>query len=172
MWNKGLSRSTCEKYAVRLEDAVENAAERGEGLSLSADLAAHVADCKHCSETLDSVALSKALLRWGLEPTAGPGPGFARRVVAAIRAEEDRRTSRKMVFWLPVEQLAGRMAMAAAMVVFALTVYVYAYIVPQTRVGSTAQVESYELVQQPQVDPEPQSKDEVLMSILERNHAR
>jgi hypothetical protein len=172
MWNKRSYGSACEHYEARLEDAVEIAAERGEGLSLSADLAAHVSSCKHCSETLDSVALSKALLRWGLEPTAGPGPGFARRVLAAIRAEEDRRTSRRLVFWLPVEQLAGRMAMAAAMVVFALTVYVYAYVVPQTKGGSTAQIETYELVPQPQMDPEPQSKDEVLMSILERNHAR
>jgi hypothetical protein len=172
MWNKRSSGSACEHYEARLEDAVENAAERGEGLSLSADLAAHVSGCKLCSETLDSVALSKALLRWGLEPTAGPGPGFATRVLAAIRAEEDRRTSRRLVFWLPVEHLAGRMAMAAAMVVFALTVYVYAYVVPQTKVGTTAQIEYYELVPQPQMDPEPQSKDEVLMSILERNHAR
>lgn len=172
MWNKGTSRSACEQYEARLEDAVENATERGESLSLSADLAAHVSGCKHCSESLDSVALSRALLRWGLQPTAGPGPGFATRVLAAIRSEEDRRTSRKVVFWLPVEHLAGRLAMAAAMVVFALTVYVYAYVVPQTKVGTTAQIESYELVPQPQMDPEPQSKDDVLMSILERNYAR
>jgi len=173
MWNKNSSRSACEIYEAKLEDAVERAAESGEGLSLSAELALHVASCANCREALDSVALSTALLDWGLEPAEGPGPGFATRVLAAIRFEEDRRASQRMVFWLPLEHLAARMAMGAAVAVMALTIYVYAYVVPQSNQPAVAtQAEAYELVPQPQMDPQPQSKDEVLTSILERNHAR
>lgn len=172
MWNKKPSGTACENYEARLEEAVERCAERGENLALSADLASHVAGCERCSQAVDAASLSSALLRWGLEPAAGPGPGFAARVLAAIRAEEDRRTSQRMVFWVPLEHLAARMAMAAAMVVVALTVYVYAYVIPQSRAGVTAQTEAYELVPQPQLDPQPQSKDDILMSIMERNNAR
>lgn len=172
MGNTKLSRTACEQYEAKLEDAVELAAERGEGLSLSADLAAHVAVCVRCAEALDSVELSMALLHWGLQPTAAPGPWFSTRVLAAIRAEEDRHASQRILFWRPLEHLAARMAMTAAMIVMALTVYVYAYVVPRNNAGPVAQTETYELVPQPQVDPQPQSKDEVLMSILERTNAR
>src|SRR5579862_2092289 len=172
MRNEKLSGTACEKYEARLEEAVERAAERGEILALSADLAMHVSGCEHCGQSLDAASLSNALLRWGLEPTAAPGPWFAARVLSAIRAEEDRRTSQRQFFWLPLEHLSARMAIAAATVVMGLTIYVYAYVVPQSKVGTTAQTETYELVPQPQIDPQPQSKDEVLMSILERNNAR
>ena len=52
MWNLKSSRRACEKYEARLEDAVERAADSGEGLSLGADLANHVAGCVPCSEAL------------------------------------------------------------------------------------------------------------------------
>lgn len=173
MWNKKSSGGACEIYEAKLEDAVERAAKGGEGLRLSADLAAHAAACVNCREALDSVALSTALLRWGLEPAEGPGPGFATRVLAAIRFEEDRRASQRRVFWLPLEHLAARMAMGASVAVMALTIYAYAYVVPRSNQPAVAtQAEAYELVPQPQMDPQPQSKDDVLTSILERNHAR
>lgn len=172
MWKSKSFEGGCEQIEARLEDAAELAVERGEGLALSADLAAHVSNCARCSEKLDAMALSRSLLRSGLEPAAQPGPYFIARVMAAIRAEEGRRSDESLVFWRPLEHLAARMAMAAAMVVMLLSFYAYAYVLPQSRVDEVSQNQPVELVPHQQADAQPQTKDEVLMSLVEGGNGR
>jgi negative regulator of sigma E activity len=164
MWNR--SKNQCEQYAAMLEDAPN--AERGEKPALGAELAAHVSNCEHCRESAGAFALSRSLLRSGLEPAAVPGPYFSSRVMAAIHAEENRRASQRVVFWSPLEHLAARMAVVAATIVLLLSFYVYA-VAPQISSEETAQAQSYELVPHQQVD-QPQTKDEVLMSLVEANN--
>jgi len=161
--------NSCEHYEARLEDAVGIAVERGEQIALGDDLAAHVSSCANCREALDAVTLSGSLLRSGLEPTAAPGPFFAKRVMAVIRAEEEHLAAQGSIFWRPVQHLAARMALVAAVLVMALTVYVYAAPGGVTNAQSET---AYELVPHQQLDPQPQSKDEVLMSLVERDNGR
>jgi predicted anti-sigma-YlaC factor YlaD len=170
MWKFGSSKSSCEQYEAMMEDAADQAAERGEKVALSAGLAVHLSNCGHCREASEAVALSRSLLRSSLEPTAGPGPYFAPRVMAVIRAEENRLATQRLVFWHPLERLAGRMAVIAAAVVMALSFYVYVVVAPQMHSENTAQ--TFELVPHQQVDPQPQTKDEVLMSLAEVNNGR
>jgi hypothetical protein len=166
MRNINEKNSACEQYEARLADAVEFAAERGQELSLGADLAAHVAVCPDCRAGVESVDLGRALLRWGLEPTAAAPMGFMTRVFAQIRAEEERRAAQKITFWGPLEHLAGRVALAACAAVMVMSFYIYAYVAP----GGTTQ-EVTELVQQPDTQ-QPQTPDEVLISLAERGNVR
>jgi hypothetical protein len=166
MWNKRKIDAACEPYEARLADAMEVAAERGQELSLGADLAVHVASCARCREGAESMELSRALLRWGLEPTAGATPGFMTRVFAAIRAEEERLATQRISFWRPLEHLAGRVALAACAAVMVVSFYVYAFVAPR---GSSQDVT--ELVQQPDIQ-QPQTPDEVLISLAERTNVR
>ncbi|MFZ0821248.1 MAG: hypothetical protein WAM91_14360 [Candidatus Acidiferrales bacterium] len=166
MWNTNKTNRACEPYEARLADAVDRAAEPGQELSLGADLAAHVSSCAHCREGVDAAELSRALLRWGLEPTAGAQPGFMTRVFAQIRAEEERRAAQKITFWGPLEHLAGRVALAACAAVMVMSFYIYAYVAPS---GTSQDVT--ELVQQPDIQ-QPQTPDEVLISLAERGNVR
>jgi hypothetical protein len=166
MWNMRKTKTACEPYEARLADAVERAAERGQELSLGAGLAAHVSSCAHCREGVGGVELSRALLRWGLEPTAAARPGFMTRVFAAIRTEEERRAAQKMTFWRPLEHLAGRVALAACAAVMVMSFYIYAFVAPR---GSIQDVT--ELVQQPDTQ-QPQTPDDVLISLAEHGNVR
>jgi hypothetical protein len=164
--------NSCEHYELRLEDAAELAAERGEQIALSADLSTHVASCAHCSEALEAVSVSRSLLRAGFEPTAAPGPFFTKRVMAVIRAEEGRLAAQGSTFWSPMQHLAARIAMVAGVVVMGLTIYAYTFSGSSSLDSSSANATAYELVPHQQLDPQPQSKDEVLMSLVERTNAR
>ncbi|HUK30850.1 MAG TPA: hypothetical protein VLV89_07030 [Candidatus Acidoferrum sp.] len=166
MWNVWKRKTGCEPYEARLTDAVERAAERGQELSLSADLALHVSSCARCREGVESAELSRALLRWGFDPADGLRPGFMTRVSAAIRAEEDRRAAQRTIFWSPLEHLAGRVALVACAVVMVVSFYVYSYVAPN---GPGQEVT--ELVQQPDIQ-QPQTPDEVLISLAERGNVR
>jgi len=167
------NENSCEHYELRLENAAELAAERGEQIALTADLSAHVSNCARCSEALEAVSTSRSLLRAGFEPTGAPGPFFAKRVMAVIRAEEERQASQGSIFWSPLQHLAARIAMGAGVIVMLLSVYAYTSHVSSSGVDSAGQnATAYELVPHQQLDPQPQSKDEVLMSLVERTNAR
>jgi negative regulator of sigma E activity len=164
--------NSCEAFEARLEDAAQIAAERGEQIALDADLSAHVSDCAHCRESLEAVTISRSLLRAGLAPTGEPNPFFAERVMAVIRAEEQRQAAQGSIFWSPLQHLAARMAMVAGVVVMALTVYLYSVGTTSSSVATAQNDTSYELVPHQQLEPQPQSKDDVLMSLVERPNAR
>ena len=165
------NENICENYELRLADAAERAAERGEQIALSTDLSAHVSSCKRCSDALDAISVSRSLLLAGFEPTAAPSPFFAKRVMANIRAEETLR-AQSSPFWSPLQHLAARIAMGAGIAVILLSGYAYSSSVSSTGGDSGQNAAAYELVPHQQLDPQPQSKDEVLMSLVERSNAR
>ena len=167
------NENSCENYELRLEDAAELAAERGEQIALSTDLSAHVSSCTHCSEALEAISISQSLLHAGFEPTAAPSPFFTKRVMAVIRAEEERQSAQGSIFWSPLQHLAARIAVGAGVVVMLLSAYAYTSSVSSSGVDSPSiNATAYELVPHQQLDPQPQSKDEVLMSLVERSNAR
>jgi predicted anti-sigma-YlaC factor YlaD len=162
------NKNSCEQFEARLEDA----AELGQQITLTEDLSAHVSECANCREAFEAVALSQSLLRSGLDATVAPGPFFTKRVMAVIRAEEERLAAQTSVFWSPLQHLAARMAMAAGVIVMGLTLYVYTFGHAGAGVTTAQNETSYELVPHQQLDPQPQSKDDVLMSLVERSNAR
>jgi hypothetical protein len=165
------NENSCELFEPRLEDAAELSAERGEQIALTADLIAHLEACVHCSEALDAISVSQSLLHGSVEPTAAPSPFFAKRVMAVIRAEEERQAAQGSIFWSPLQHLAARIAMVSGVVVMLLSAYAYTSSVSSNGVDASGQnAAAYELVPHQQLDPQPQSKDEVLMSLVERSN--
>ena len=151
----------CEEYAARLEDLLES----GEAQP-AAELAAHLGRCAACREAFEVARLSQALLRGGLEPAPQPGGAFATRVIARIREEE----GSGQQFWRPLERLASRLALAAAMALLVLTVYLFEFAPPRNRGPVVTQAEATEGFPQPA--EQPTSKDEILLTLAESNHGR
>jgi hypothetical protein len=170
MWKRKPIQDVCDDYALRLENVLE-AAEAGEQVSLDPDLQGHVANCGRCLAAFEDAGLGRTLLRWGIAPAPEPGFGFSTRVLATIRAEQQRRAPGGSIFWRPVELLAGRVALAAATVVMLLGFYVYAFVVPQARSAELGQ-EISALVPQPEIQPAPQTKDDVLVLLAEHDNGR
>jgi hypothetical protein len=166
------NENSCEIYELQLEEAAELSNARGEQIALSPDLIAHIDTCAHCSEALNAISVSQSLLRSSLEPTAAPSAFFTKRVMAVIRAEEDRLASQGSTFWSPLQHLAARIALVASVLVMGLTIYAYTFSGSSSLDSSSANATAYELVPHQQLDPQPQSKDEVLMSLVERSNAR
>ena len=161
-----MNHEHCDEFAARLESALgsrRNAVE-----PLEPELAAHLHECESCRAAFDDAELARTLLTWGVSP-AVPGYGFSTRVMAGIRAEQGRREAPGSIFWRPVELLAGRFAMAAAAIVLVLSFVAYESEKPSTR--STASTEITELVPQPDTS-QPQTPDEVLVSLSERPNGR
>jgi hypothetical protein len=91
--------------------------------------------------------------------------------MAVIRAEEQRQAAQGSTFWSPLQHLAARIAMVAGVVVMVLSAYAYSSSVSSAGVDASGQnAAAYELVPHQQLDPQPQSKDEVLMSLVERSN--
>jgi hypothetical protein len=170
MWNRKATEDVCDNYALRLENALE-VAEGGKTASLDPDVRAHLVHCERCRSAFEDAGLSRTLLRWGIEP-AEPRFGFSTRVLAAIRAEQETRASAASIFWRPVENLAARVSIAAATAVLLLSFYVYAFVAPLNHSAESAQDIPAALVPQPEIRPAPQTKDDVLMYLAERDNGR
>lgn len=109
------------------------------------------------------------LLRGALEPAGEPSGAFVSRVAARIRQEE----SRRLVladFWRPLELLASRLAVGAAIILMALTVYLFEYGPAPRRAPAVTQTEITEGLPEPPAQPA--NKDEVLLSLAERTHGQ
>jgi anti-sigma factor RsiW len=108
----------CGEFEAQLEDLLEGRAEGSDALSESN----HLQECPACRQAFESASKISTFLRNALEPAKEPDPGFARRTIAAIRAEE-RALEEEKSFWRPLEVLAWRVALSAALAVALLVVY-------------------------------------------------
>ncbi|HTR46782.1 MAG TPA: zf-HC2 domain-containing protein [Verrucomicrobiae bacterium] len=108
----------CEQYEALLEDYLS-----GDLSDVDARRAAeHWQTCAGCRAALQHVAASVRLLR-AAEPSADPGAGFARVVMARIRAAEAERVAARPNFWQPFVTLGWRFAATAALALVALVTY-------------------------------------------------
>jgi hypothetical protein len=144
----------CRRYEVSLETALEGAAH--------AELAEHLGHCVGCSAALERARRAGDWLRAAQMPAAGPDNVFVARVMARIRSEQEARTSAG-AFWVPVQTLASRMALAAGMALLLLSLYVYKSTPRQNVSQQGARVEA--AGEFPQPPAQPSDKDEVLASL-------
>jgi len=108
--------SACERYEASLEDHLN-----GElGGAEAALLTEHLKSCAGCSSALAEAESSARLLRVG-EPTADPGAGFARIVMARIRNEMENRESKSI--WRPFVSLAWKLSATAALALVMLVTF-------------------------------------------------
>ena len=108
--------SACEPYEAALEDYLS-----GElGDAEAAKLTDHLKNCAGCANALAEGQVSSRLLRAG-EPTADPGPGFSRIVMARIRGEMENREAKSI--WRPFVSLAWKLSATAALALALLVTF-------------------------------------------------
>lgn len=158
--------SACSEFEPLLEDSVSGEIGGTDGARLSE----HLKGCEGCRRALDEVVLSPRLLRLG-EPSADPGPGFSRDVMARIRTDRDVRAEQG--FWQPLVSMGWRFAATATLALALLVAYDTTSHVQQ----STDHAPMLDAVRIPDMfspDPArvPSSRDEVLMMVAENDHGK
>jgi Putative zinc-finger len=160
-------KGACREFETMLEDSVA-------GCPSSADeerLSAHLSSCAACCQALEEARLSGQLMRFARQPVEDPGAGFIQGVMVAIRREEARRT-RSWNFWRPIEVLALRLSLTAALALALLCVYG----VTQSRFSAPAETEMAGQSEVRELFPEPAyqpiTTDQVLMSIADKSHGK
>jgi anti-sigma factor RsiW len=157
--------TACTEYEALLEDSVS-----GEiGGADAARLSQHLKECAGCREALEFVALSPRLLRIA-EPTVEPGPGFARNVMARIRADKEVRAEKG--FWQPLISLSWRFAATAALALAVLVAYdTTSHTQPDPTVASISAAHSQDIFS-PDPTRMPASRDEVMMMVAENENGK
>ena len=156
------NRNACAAYEVRLESHLDGT----ENPAAAREVMAHLEHCAACREALEDARLARELLREGREPTAEPSGAFATRVLATIRVELDTRQQ----FWRPLEALASRLALVAAMALLVLAGYVFEFHPARNVARVSSQTEVSEGLPEPA--NQPASQDEVLMTLSGSSNGR
>jgi hypothetical protein len=152
----------CRKFKSRFEDYL--------GGAQDSELEAHLTECEDCRAALEDSKLAGSLLREAWEPASEPSREFLANVMARIRQEETREKS-PAAFWTPLEFLASRLSLTAAVVLLALSVYLVEFtphrIVTLSSIRTELSASDF-----PQPPSDPVSNEEVLQSLAERTNGR
>lgn len=117
MFSRTDARFGCPEYQASLEDVLregEVCIEPGSPLEL------HLRSCADCRGALNEALIASKLMLHARYPETAPSAAFVTRVMAAIREATQAAPS---AIWRPLELLASRMALVAAVVLLALSVY-------------------------------------------------
>jgi hypothetical protein len=153
----------CPEYGLRLEEMLTT---HNAGEPVDSGFHAHVQKCASCREAFETGILASQLIREAQRPV-NTQETFVTRVMAAIREQESRLSSPGTI-WHPLELLASRVALAAAMLLLGLSFYV-ARLPPSMDAGSAnGQVEiGAGLPERPTL---PAGEDEILMSLADMDN--
>jgi len=162
VFNKPNNPTRCHKFESRFEDYL--------GGVPDSELEDHLAYCADCRSALEDSRLAGDLLRESWEPASEPSRAFLVNVMARIHQEEARAKS-PAAFWAPLEFLASRLSVTAAVLLLALSVYLVEFAPHRSvQIGSIRTELSAGDFPQPPSDPV--SNEEVLQSLAERNNGR
>jgi Phage related protein len=161
----GITDRECTRYQMLMEDLLGAGPEAMES---DADLAQHLRLCARCREDLAAAQLSGQLLSAGSEPVVQPSAAFVTRVMASIREEEARRSASSAI-WRPLETLASRFALVAAVVLLAISVFLgeFAPALRQPQIAATGPTQTQVTGDWPEPPVQPSTQDEVLMSLVD-----
>jgi hypothetical protein len=163
-WLQGESASvSCRKYEARLEDYLNGMGDTG--------LDEHLAQCAGCRAALETSRLGGQLLRGAWEPAGEARSEFLAGVMARIHQEKMRADS-PAPFWNPLEFLASRLSLTAAILLFALSAYLVGFAPSRTATPAPTPRTELNAAEFPQPPGDPVSNEEVLQSLVERNYGR
>jgi hypothetical protein len=153
---------SCQRFEARFEDFLGGVADP--------ELSEHLGRCGACRTVLEDARLAGELLREAWEPASAPSQAFLANVMVRIREEETRAKS-PAAFWAPLEFLASRLSLTAAVVLLALSVYLVKY-APHRVVTFDSIRTELSASDFPQPPSDPVSNEEVLQSLAERDNGR
>lgn len=151
----------CRQYSARVEEYLLGAPAF---IDADPELAQHLKACAACREAVEDGHLAGEIVRAGTDPYEGVSGAFATRVMAAIREEESRRAA-SGALWRPIEVLASRFALAASVLLLAISFYLVKFAPPMDVPATTTQAEVIGLMPEPPAQPA--NQDEVLMTLAE-----
>ena len=158
--------SACREYEAALEDYVNGEFADSE----TAKLKEHLKACSGCTEALAEAQVAARLLRAG-EPTADPGPGFARVTMARIRGEME--TLEEKSIWRPFVALAWKLSATAALALVLLVTFDVQQRnnrLDQDELAIMAANEAPELLSDE--GRQPSNRDEMLILMAEEGHGK
>jgi hypothetical protein len=163
MFSRREARFGCPEYQASLEDILRD----GEAyIESNSALERHLQGCAACRESLHDARLAGKLMRHAGYPVNAASPAFVTRVMASIREATQAAPS---AIWHPLELLASRMALAAAVVLLALSVYLREFAPARGAVAVNAPAEIGAALPEPPAQPA--DADEVLMSLADTGDA-
>jgi hypothetical protein len=162
VFNKPNIPKECRKFEARLEDFLAGAPD--------GELSEHLAGCERCSVALEDSRLAGSLLREAWDPASEPSQAFLANVMARIHQEEARQKS-PAAFWAPLEFLASRVSLTAAVILLALSVYMVEF-APRRPVSLGPAPTELSANDLPQPPGDPVTNEEVLQSLAERANGR
>jgi predicted anti-sigma-YlaC factor YlaD len=161
MFSRTDSQFGCPEYQASLEDAVRQGAARVEPNSA---LEKHLADCADCRQALSEAVVASKLMRHAA-PVNTQSPAFVTRVMATVREATQ---SAPSGIWRPLELLASRVAVAAAVVLLLLSVYLREFAPARGTMAINTNTEIG--ADMPEPPAAPATADEVLISLADRGN--
>jgi hypothetical protein len=152
-------RFGCPEYQASLEDVVRE----GDAIvEPNSALARHLQVCADCREALSDALIASKLMRHARYPENAVSGAFVTRVMASIREAAEAAPS---AIWRPLELLASRMALVAAVVLLALSVYLREFAPARGTVAVNGPAEIGTVMPEPPTQPA--DADEVLLSLAD-----
>jgi len=159
MFSRTEARFGCPEYQASLEDAVR---EGDATVEPNSALARHLQVCGDCREALSDALIASKLMRHARYPENAVSGAFVTRVMASIREAAEAAPS---AIWRPLELLASRMALVAAVVLLALSVYLREFAPARGTVAVNGPAEIGAVMPEPPAQPA--DADEVLLSLAD-----
>lgn len=159
MFSRTDARFGCPEYQASLEEALRDSEVYIEPNSA---LELHLQGCANCREALHDALTASKLMRHARYPEYAAAPAFVTRVMATIREAAQAAPN---AIWRPLEILASRMALVAAVVLLALSVYLREFAPTRGTVAVNGQTEIGAGMPEPAAQPA--DADEVLMSLAD-----
>jgi len=163
MFSRREAQFGCPEYQASLEDVLR---EEEICIEPGSALERHLAGCAACRQALSEALVARKLMQHVRYPERAASPAFVTRVMASIREATQVAPS---ALWRPLELLASRMAVAAAVVLLALSVYLREFAPARGTMAVNTQVEIG--AGMPEPPAQPADADEVLMSIADTGDA-
>jgi predicted anti-sigma-YlaC factor YlaD len=159
MFSRTDGRFGCPEYQASLEDVLRE----GEAyIEPNSALDRHLQSCGNCRQAMKDALVASQLMRHARYPENAPSPAFVTRVMASIREATQAAPN---ALWRPLELLASRMALVAAVALLALSVYLREFAPARGAVAVNAPVEIGAVMPEPPATPA--DADEVLMSLAD-----
>jgi hypothetical protein len=151
----------CGKYEARMEDYLQGADD--------SELNKHVSQCADCRAALEKARLGGQMLREAWEPAHEADSAFLAGVMARIQ-EEKMQAESPAAFWNPLEFLASRLSMTAAVLLLALSVYMVGFAPRHAPTPPTTVRTELNAADFPQPPGDPDSNEEVFQSLVETDN--
>lgn len=149
--------SLCQEYQASLEDAVRDGAAC---IEPGSPLQRHLESCAECRQGLsDAVTASRLMVH--ARPLREPSPAFVTRVMASVREASQAAPT----IWRPLELLASRVALVAAVILLALSVYLREFAPARDAAAINTGTEIGAGLPEPPAQPA--NADEVLMTLAD-----